>query len=77
MKFQTGDLVKVFCRWYEDGESKTGMLPAIVIEARSNIGWTKVWIPAQNRTMQAFFNNLKHYNPKVGESGTKWDKVKP
>jgi hypothetical protein len=76
MKFQRGDLVKVLCCWFEDAEFKTETLPAIVMEAKDKY-WTKVWIPAQNRTMQAFADNLKHYNPKVGESGAKWDKVKP
>ena len=64
MKFQTGDLVKVLGCWFEDAEFKTETLPAIVIEAKSDIGRAKVWILAQNRTMQAFAHILKHYDPK-------------
>lgn len=68
MKFQRGDLVRT--TWFDYLEK--GALfqrrvvrgPAIVIEARSDIGWAKVWIPALNETLVTSSFRLEHYDPK-------------
>ena len=60
MKFQRGDMVEA--TWLHEWKMVKG--PAIIIEAKSDEGWIKIWVPAQNNTMVTIAHILKHYDPK-------------